>query len=115
MFIMNDIDIIREVLTQPTILLEQRVDAGCMFDRVDAFEMLSRGNKTVQNVVLCPYNHTNDDSEEHRYDIWEKIGQGIGNLEALSDITIEFVNDPLAPDFETLACILRGLSRGIHF
>jgi hypothetical protein len=52
-----------------------------IFDHVDAFVNLSRDNETVQEVVLFPFIDPDDDaSGTHRYAIWEKIAEGIGNL-----------------------------------
>jgi hypothetical protein len=70
------------------------------------------------------------DPDAHRYTIWDKIAKGIINLQALREITIvdaridyitiwdaNYVHDQeedaLVPDWETLACILRRLRRGI--
>jgi hypothetical protein len=79
----------------------------------------SRDNETVQKITLCP-----DNSWTHSYAVWNKIAEGIGNLQALREITMSddsFAADeeddedyPLAPDWEILACILRRLRRGIQ-
>jgi hypothetical protein len=88
---------------------------------VDAFVSMSRGNELVEEVVLFPFgDNISGYSHRHRYAIWEKVAEGISNLQALSDITIcdsHFVDDegdPLAPDWEILACILRRLRRGVR-
>jgi hypothetical protein len=118
---MDSVDSIREVLTGGTIRLERLDDDTGIFDQVDAFVNLSRGNELVEEVVLFPFTDPGDDiSGNHRYAIWEKIAEGISNLQALSEITISdshFLDDeedPLAPDWEILACILRRLRRGVR-
>jgi hypothetical protein len=114
------VDSIREVLSGHTIHLVIMDDDTGIFDQVDAFVNLSRGNESVEQVVLHPFTDPGDDiSGNSRYAIWEKVAEGISNLQALSDITIfysYFVDDeenPLAPDWEILACILRRLQQGI--
>jgi hypothetical protein len=61
--------------------------------------------------------------DHERYAIWEKIAQGISNLEALREIQIlhfefEHLGDDerevFVPDWEILACILRRLRIGIN-
>jgi hypothetical protein len=63
-----------------------------VFDKADAFVNLSRDNKTVEEVYLCPFTYPGDDDDDasgtHRYAIWDKIAEGIGNLQALREITI---------------------------
>jgi hypothetical protein len=59
------------------------------FDQVDAFVNLSRGNEFVEEVVLFPFTDPGVIYlRNQRNAIWEKIAEGIGNLQALSDITI---------------------------
>jgi hypothetical protein len=119
LFIMDDMDveIIRKKLRGHTITLRKLDDQIGIFDQVDTFVNLSRGNKTVEEVTLYPY--TDSDGTD-RYAIWDKIAEGIGNLQALRNINIADGNfaddeeDPLALDWEILACILRRLRRGIH-
>jgi hypothetical protein len=129
-FIMNVMDAvgsIRAVLSGGTIHLNKLEDQTGIFDRADSFERQSRENETVQHVTLC----LATDPDAHRYKIWDKIAKGIGNLQALREITIvdahidyttiwgangdddDEEEDALVPDWETLACILRRLRRGI--
>jgi hypothetical protein len=119
--IMDDVDSIREVLSGHTIDLYKLHDENGIFAQVDAFVNLSRENETVEEVHLTPFNDPGDDaSGTHRYAIWDKIAEGIGNLQALREITIfhtrsvDDEGEDLVPDWEILACILRRLQRGIR-
>jgi hypothetical protein len=116
----DGVDCIREVLSGRTIHLDKLdadadVDTG-IFDHVEAFVNLSKENETVEEVTLC----LATDPDDHGYAIWDKIAEGIGNLQALDKITIvngsfyDGEEDPLAPDWEILACILRRLRHGIQ-
>jgi hypothetical protein len=66
---------------------------------------------------LLPFTDLGEDTcGTYRYAVWDKIPEGIGNLQALDVITISDMDDEgeaLAPDWEILACILRHLRRGI--
>jgi hypothetical protein len=114
-------DIIRGVLDTKTIDLRKEEDHNGIFEHLDVFVNLSRENETVQEVILsCIPSFTDygDAPGMDRYAIWEKVAEGISNLQALSEITIcdsYFVDDEeVAPDWEILACILRRLRRGIE-
>jgi hypothetical protein len=121
LFIMDGVDSIREVLGTKSIFLGEQEENTGIFDHLDAFVNLSRENETVQEVVLCiPFTDADDDAPgTHRYAIWDKVAEGIGNLQALRKITIvesDSVDgwEGLVPDWEILACILRRLQRGIQ-
>jgi hypothetical protein len=119
LFIMDGLDCIREELSGDTILFDKLDDATGFFDQADAFVDLSRNNLSVQKVVLFPViDPAGDNAGTHRCSTWDKIAEGIGNLEALREIKIVDFSygqeDLLAPDWEILACILRRLRRGIH-
>jgi hypothetical protein len=118
--IVDKVDSIRAVLSGGTIVLDQLEGIDGIFDQVDAFVNLSRDNKTVKEVLLYPFTDPpGNDRYNFRYDIWEKVAEGIGNLQALrtivvnSEVVDEF-NEALVPDWEILACILRRLRRGIQ-
>jgi hypothetical protein len=118
---MDSVDSIREELRGDYIVFNKLEDDTGIFDQVDAFVKLSRGNESVEQVVLLPFTYPGDDiSGNSRYAIWEKVAEGISNFQALSDITITVYNnefdeeDALVPDWELLACILRRLRRGIR-
>jgi hypothetical protein len=92
MDMLDSVDSIREELSFHTIFLEKRGDDTGILDQADAFVNLSRDNKTVEEVYLCPFTYPGDDDDDasgtHRYAIWDKIAEGIGNLQALREITI---------------------------
>jgi hypothetical protein len=121
---MDGVDSIRALLRGNTIVLQKLEDNTGIFDQVDAFVNLSRGNETIQEVVLYPGTDPSDDaSGTQRHVIWEKVAEGIGNLQALRKISIResiIVDDEgdflpsFAPDWEILACIFRRLRRGIQ-
>jgi hypothetical protein len=113
----DTVDNIRRELRGQNIYFDKLEDENGIFDQVDAFVNLSRGNETVEEVYLC----LDTDPDAHRYAIWDKIAEGIGNLQALREITIVETSyfadedeDPLALDWEILACILRRLRRGVQ-
>jgi hypothetical protein len=115
---MESEDSIHDVLSRETIWLDKRADHFGLFDHVDAFVNLSQGNDSVKEIILRPFTDPGEDaSGTYRYAIWDKIAEGINNLQALSVITIErnsrFV-DALVPDWDILACILRRLRQGIR-
>jgi hypothetical protein len=110
---MDDEDSIRGELSGRSIIFDKLDDRTGIFAHADVFVNLSRDNETVEEVYL----YLTTDPDAQRYAIWDKIAEGIGNLQALRKITILDGNnddDPLAPDWESLACILRRLRRGIH-
>jgi hypothetical protein len=115
---MNGVDSIRAALSEIIIVLDVLNDENGIFDQVDVFLNLSRENETVQSVVLFIPSFTDsgdDASVIHRYAIWEKIAEGIGNLQALHEFEITHYEwEPFVPNFEILACILRRLRRGIR-
>jgi hypothetical protein len=108
---------IRMELLNNYIHLDKLEDRTGIFDHVDDFVNVSRDNETVQHLILRLTDITDPDA--HRYAIWDKIAEGIGNLQALREIVFVDVRsddgeeDPLAPDWNVLAFILRRLRRGI--
>jgi hypothetical protein len=119
---MDGVDRIRVDLSGDIITVDEEGDDAGVFSHADAFVNLSRENETVEEVLLCPFNDPdNDTSGTCQYAIWDKIAEGIGNLQALRMITIDDATLPpvegeaLVPEWEILACILRRLRlpRGI--
>jgi hypothetical protein len=119
----DSVESIREALSGGDFHLDKSYDEYGIFAQVDAFVNLSRDNETVEEVMLwLPFiDRDNDASGTHRYAIWDKIAEGIGNLQALSQITITQDStvhqeyEYLVPDWEILTCILlRRLRQGIR-
>jgi hypothetical protein len=112
----DGVDNIRGLLSGKFIPFDKLDDNFGIFDEVDAFVNQSRENQSVTSVTL----YVTPDPDAQRYAIWDKIAEGIGNLQALEEIQIvdhTFANDeedPLASDWEILACILRRLRHGIQ-
>jgi hypothetical protein len=67
--------------------------------QVDSFVVQSRGNTSIKYVAL----HLND-ADPGKYELWDKVGQGVGNLKSLCDLKI-YLRDRL-PDWEILTRIL---------
>jgi hypothetical protein len=86
-----------------------------ILNHIDCFVSQCRGNKIVEHVDLCPYA-----VDGHGGDAWDKVGQAIGNLQALKEIYIsthnyhddhdedddELVPPAPIPDWEILSRIL---------
>jgi hypothetical protein len=68
---------------------------------VDSFVALSQGNDTVGRVRLHPH-----DIDPGNYELWDKVGQGVGNLKSLSVLSIYLNNSLGETDWEILARIL---------
>ncbi len=81
---MDSVESTRKLLSGGFIYLDKLHDYYGIFDRVDAFVKLSRDNETIQHVVLRLF----ADPDAHRYTIWDKIAEGIGNFQALRTISI---------------------------
>jgi hypothetical protein len=112
---------IRSLLGRKTIYLDVLHTRTGTFDHVDAFINLSRGNESVEKVSFRLATDSSDDvSGTHdRYDIWDKIAEGVGNFQVLREITIDdyFLfgeHDLFVPDWEILARILPRLRKGIQ-
>jgi hypothetical protein len=85
-----------------------------LFDNIDSFVALSRENTCVKEVDLYPF-----DSDLGNYEVWDKVGQMVGNLTELQTIAIHFDSDRYgnwencSPDWEILTRILRYLRRKV--
>jgi hypothetical protein len=76
---------------------------------VDSFVALSQGNDTIRGVALHPYNV----DPPRDYELWDKVGQGVGNLKSLDTLKI-YLRDRLGePDWEILARILPHIDNKI--
>jgi hypothetical protein len=89
---------------------KSRDDAG-IFEAVDSFVELSQGNTSVREVFVWPY-----DEDVGNYELWDKVGQGVGNLKSLKSlgITLDNEGDGSEPDWEILARVLRHVSHDIN-
>jgi hypothetical protein len=112
---------IRALLSRNTVVLDIVEGGTNIFDQADFFINMSLDNERVQEVFLYAAADPGDGnaSGTNTDDIWDKVAEGICNLQALRQITIMDFNslgeeDALAPDWEILALILRRLRRGIH-
>jgi hypothetical protein len=104
---------IRKWLCKDYLCLEKSDDDTGIFEAVDAFVEVSQGNTTVKDVIIYPY-----DEDPGNYELWDKVGRGVGNLESLSTLSI-FINnvfdeaDEPNPDWEILARNFRHVSHDI--
>jgi hypothetical protein len=78
-----------------------------ILNHIDCFLSQSRGNESVEEVYFYPCNisHGHDD-----YEVWDKVGQAIRNLQALTSLHISLHNireeeDYPTPNWEILARI----------
>jgi hypothetical protein len=119
---MSEEQVIREALGKTTFEVgHDTYGVQFSFSHVDAFVELSRGNRTVQNLQIWPYRY-----HKSFFQIWEKAGRGVANLEALEVITIKMLDEETRQerrdtyyewetlDWETLACILRHVRRDVR-
>jgi hypothetical protein len=77
-----------------------------ILNHIDCFVSQSRGNESVKKVVLDPYALYGQGDE-----VWDKVGQAIGNLQALKTLRIStdttcYVADDEKPDWGELTRIL---------
>jgi hypothetical protein len=95
--------------------------APWLLANIDSFISMTRCNEIVEEVDL--YLYVYDDNEDAAcYDIWDKVGQGIGNLEALETLHVLVSGDPdsgtiendQTPDWERLGYILTHLGKTIR-
>jgi hypothetical protein len=102
--VMTDKQILRSALCGFDLHLDISNDyyAG-IFAEIDSFVALSQGNDTIGRVHLSPYN-----VDPGKYELWDKVGQGVGNLRSLGVLCIYHNNSLGGPrvDWEILARIL---------
>jgi hypothetical protein len=58
-----------------------------ILSHIDCFVSQSRDNRSVKHVSLYPYSVGEQDVE-----VWEKVGQAVGNLQALEKLDISIRN-----------------------
>jgi hypothetical protein len=79
---MDHVGKMRRVLCQESIDLSKR-RGDVVFRRPNTFVTETQGNTVVKRVMLNPY-----DDVPRNYEIWDKIGQGVGNLEGIKKLQI---------------------------
>jgi hypothetical protein len=88
-----------------------------ILSRTDCFIRQSRGNESVEHLYLYPYS-----VDGENYDAWDKVGQAVGNLQALKSLCIsteysyeDDAEDEDSPihDWEILARILRHVRQSV--
>jgi hypothetical protein len=103
-------------LRKGVLCLNKSDDVLGIFKDVDSFVELSQGNTTVKKVYIDPY-----DEDAGNYELWEKLGLGVGNFKSLKTLYICLNNeegddnehDVSNPDWEILARILRHIRHAI--
>jgi hypothetical protein len=106
-----------DILKRPILDLHKRI-LSCLLTHVDCFVRQSRGNERVLFVNMHPYSYNGHDDE-----VWDKVGQAIGNLQALDCLRIfardrtsgDHVDDQVLPnpDWKELARILNHMRQNI--
>jgi hypothetical protein len=69
----------------------------------------SQGNTSIEYVALHPY-----DVDPRNYELWDKVGQGVGNLKSLNTLKVYLHNRLDVPDWEILARILPHIQNKIE-
>jgi hypothetical protein len=111
---MEDVEeLVREVLSYSDLEITKR--SAFIFDNIDSFVALSRDNTSIETLDLYPF-----DSDAGNYEVWDKVGQMVGNLMELQVINIHFSHHiyfidepPPIPDWETLTRILGHVQRKV--
>jgi hypothetical protein len=75
---------IRDKLSVST--LEISKENAFLFQNIDSFVALSRENSVVYEVMLYPF-----DSDAGNYEVWDKVGELVGNLMAIHVLSIQFL------------------------
>jgi hypothetical protein len=96
---------IRNALCKFYLRLDKSHDVTGIFEDVDSFVELSQGNTGVQLVDISP-----NDEDAGNYELWDKVGRGVGNLKSLNRLAICPSN---YNDWEILTRILRHIRHNI--
>jgi hypothetical protein len=79
------------------------------FAQVDHFIELSQQNTYISRVFLSPY-----EVHSGNYELWDKVGRGVGNLKSLRSLIVSLDNTLGEPDWEILARILLHIENKIE-
>jgi hypothetical protein len=105
---MTDKEILLRALCRDHLDLDVADDYDAMvFAEVDSFVAQSQGNTSIKHMRLHPH-----DVDPGNYELWDKVGQGVGNLESLGVVSIYIGNG--LPDWEILARILPHIQNKIE-
>jgi hypothetical protein len=104
----TDKETLRRALCGSDLYLDISADTAGIFAQVDSFVAQSQGNDTIGVVHLSPYN-----VDPGNYELWDKVGQGVGNLRSLGVLCI-YRNRLVEPDWEILARILPHIQSKIE-
>jgi hypothetical protein len=106
---MTDKEILRHVLCSDHLCLDMPNNYARVFAEVDYFVTQTRWNTSIKDVELRPY-----DVDPGNYELWDKGGQGVGNLKSLGVLTICLRDSLGEPDWEILARILSHIQNKIE-
>ncbi len=109
----------RDRLLGSQVLHLDRYTIPWITSHIDCFVSQSRGNESVATLVLYPYAFNGQDD-----DVWDKVGQAVGNLQALDALCIanhdyrdedndEVVPPVRIPNWEILERILRHVRQRV--
>jgi hypothetical protein len=77
-------ELVRDDLSSDYLILTK--ENAVMFDNIDSFVALSRENTSIETLEFIPF-----DSDPGNYELWDKVGQMVGNLTELKTLSIHFV------------------------
>jgi hypothetical protein len=85
------------------------ISIAWILNNIDCFVSQSRDNESVEEVYLYPYEFNGNDDE-----VWDKVGQALGNLQALNGVYIYTHEDLPKPNWERLARILSRIRQKVR-
>jgi hypothetical protein len=86
-----NVEMIRQALQRTTLEIdwgEDNINSNGIFGHIDSFVELCEGNDIVQEVELDQYRDNYSKRGLRRMEDWNKLGKGIGNLQALKELRI---------------------------
>jgi hypothetical protein len=100
--------VLRNAICGEYLILAISDDRDRIFAEIDSFVAMSQGNDTLKNVDLFPY-----DFDSGNYNLWNKVGQGVGNLKSLRILSVRLNSVEIA-DWKLLARILPYIQNKIE-